>query len=185
MSTKVEVWTHMVQEQNFEPRQLGMARISKSGLYRREYLEGYCGRPLPSLSAEEPFSSVAQSCLTLCDPMDCSTPGFPVHHQLLEPAQTHLHWVDDATQRSSSLSLLLLLPSIFPRISVFSKESVLHIRWPKYWSFSFSISSSNEYSGLITFRIDWLDFFVVQRTLKSLFQYHSPKASVLQNSISL
>ena len=74
---------------------------------------------------------------------------------------------------------LLLLPSIFPRISAFSKESVLHIRWPKYWSFSFSISSSNEYSGLITFRIDWLDFFVVQRTLKSLFQYHSPKASVL------
>ena len=103
------------------------------------------------LSRSFQFSSAAQSHLALCDPMDCSTSGFPVHHQLLGPAQTHVHQVDDAY-----LFLchpLLLLPSIFLSIRVFSNESVLCIRWPKYWSFSFNISLSNEYSVLISFRI--------------------------------
>ena len=103
------------------------------------------------------FSSVAQSCPTLCGPMDCSMPGFPVLHCLPELAQTHVHWVIDAIQPSH----LLLAPSppasIFPSIRVFSKESVLCIKWPKYWSFSFSICASNEDSGLIPFRIDWFD----------------------------
>ena len=125
------------------------------------------------------FSSVTQSCPTLCDPIDCSTPGFPVHHPLLELAQTHVHWVSDAIQPSHSL----LSPSPpFPSIRVFSNESVLCIRWPKYWSFSFNISPSNEYSGLISFRIDWLDLLAVQETLKSLLQHHSSKASIFQSS---
>ena len=109
-------------------------------------------------------------------PMDCSTPGFPVHHQLLELAQTHVHWVSDAIQQSYSF---LFLPSIFPSIRVFSEESVRYIRWPKSWSFSFSISLSNKYSGLISFRIDWLDLLAVQGTLKSLLQHHRSKASIL------
>ena len=128
------------------------------------------------------FSSVAQSCLTLCDPMDCSTPGVHVHHQLLKLVQTHVHRVSDAIQPSQPCCPLLLLPSIFPSIRVFSNESVLHIRWPKYWSFSFSISPSNEYSGLISFRIDWLDLLAVQGTLRSLFQHHSSEASILRRS---
>ena len=99
------------------------------------------------------FSSVIQSCPTLCNPMDCSTPGLPVHHQLLEFTKTHVQWVSDAIQPSHPLLSLLLLPSIFPSIRVFSNESVLRIRWPKYWSFSFSISPSNEYLGLIFFSI--------------------------------
>ena len=89
---------------------------------------------------ERQFSSFAQLCPTLCDPMDCSMPGLPVHHQLLEFTQTHVHRVGDAIQPSHPLSPLLLLPSIFPSIRVFSNESALHIRWPKYWSFSFNIS---------------------------------------------
>ena len=93
------------------------------------------------------FNPVAQSCPTLCNPMDCSTPGFPVHHQLPELAETHVHRVSDAIQPFYPLSSLPLLPSFFPSIKVFSSESVLHIRWPKYWSFSFSISAFNEYSG--------------------------------------
>ena len=121
------------------------------------------------------FSSVIQSCPTLCDPMDCSTPGFPVHHQLLELAQTHVYQVSDAIQPSHHL-----LPSIFPSIRIFSNESVLHIRWPKYWSIS--ISSSNEYSGLISFRIHWLDLLGVQGTFNSLLQHHSSKALILQHS---
>ena len=128
------------------------------------------------------FSSVAQLCLTLCDPMDCSKPGFPVHHQLPEPTQIHVHRVNDAIQPSHPLSTLLLLPSIFPSIRVFSNELVLHIRWPKYWSFNFSINPSNEYSGMISFRMDWLDLLAVQGTLKSLLQHHSSKASILQCS---
>ena len=123
------------------------------------------------------FSSVAQLCPTLCDPMDCSLPGFPVHHQLPGLVQTRVHQVGDAIQPSHPL---LLLPSIFPSIRVFSNESVLCIRWPKYWSFSFSISPSNEYSGLISFRIDWLDLLAVQGTLKRLLQYHRSKVSILQ-----
>ena len=128
------------------------------------------------------FDSVTQSYLTLCDPMDCSTPALPVHHQLPEFIQTHVHWVSDAIQPSHPLSSLLLLPSIFPSIRVFSNESALRIRGPKYWSFSFNISPSNEYSGLISFRIDWLDLLAVQGTLKSLLQHHSSKASVPQCS---
>ena len=109
--------------------------------------------------------------------------GIPVHHQLLEHAQTYFHQVGDAIQPSHSLSSLVLMPSIFPSIRVFSKESVLHIRWPKYWSFfSFSISLANEFSGLISFRIDWFAFLAVQGTLKCLLQYHSSKASILQCS---
>ena len=111
--------------------------------------------------------------------MDCSTPGFPVLHHLLELAQTHVHWVSDALQPSYPLSSLLLLPSIFPSIRVFFNESVLHIRWPKYCSFSFSIRPSSEYSGLISFRIDWLNLLAVRQTLKSLLQYHSSKAPIL------
>ena len=114
-----------------------------------------------------------KSCLTLCNPVDCSRPGLPVHHQLLEPTQTHVSRVSDAIQPSHHLLL-----SIFPSIMVFSSESVLCIRWPKYWSFSFHISPSNEYSGLISFRMDWLDLLAIQGTLKSLLQHHSAKASI-------
>ena len=114
----------------------------------------------------------------LCDPVDCSTPGLPVLHWLLEFAQTHVI-EDDAIQPSHPL--LLLLSSIFPSIRVFSNESVLHVRWPKYWNFSFSISPSNEYSGLISFRIDCFDLLRlrVQRTLKSLLQHHNSKPPIL------
>ena len=125
------------------------------------------------------FSSAAQSSLTLCNPMDCSTPDFPVHHQLPELVQTHVHRVSDAIQPSHPLSSPLLLPSIFPSIRVFSNESALCIRGPKYWSFSFSISPSNEYSRLISFRTDWFDLPTVRGTLKSLLQYDSSKASIL------
>ena len=123
------------------------------------------------------FSSVTQSCLTLCDLMNCSTPGLPVHHQLLES-------IELVTPSSHLIlcRLLLLLPSIFPSIRVFSNESALLIRWPKYWSFSFNISPSNEHPGLISFRMDWLDLLAVQGTLKSLLQHHSSKASILQCS---
>ena len=117
---------------------------------------------------------------TLCDPTDCSTPGFPVHHQLLELAQTHVHWVSNAIQPSHPLLSPLLQPSIFPSIRIFSNESAFRIRWLKYWSFSFSGSPSNEYSGLISFRIDWLDLLAVQGTLKSLPQHHSLEASILR-----
>ena len=123
------------------------------------------------------------SCPTLCDPMDCSTPGFSVLHQLPELTQTHVHLVSDAIQLSHPLSSPSPpLPSIFPSIRVFSSEPTLCIRWPKDWSFSFSISPSNEYSGLISFRIDWLDLLAVQGTLKSLLQHHSSKASILRSS---
>ena len=124
------------------------------------------------------FSSVAQLCLTLCDPMNHSTPGLPVHHQLPEFTQTHVH---ESVMPSSHLIFclpLLLLPPIPPSIRVFASESTLHMRWPKYWSFSFSISPSNEHPGLISFRMDWLDLLSVQRTLKSLLQHDSSKASV-------
>ena len=119
------------------------------------------------------LSSVAQSCPTLCDPMNRSMPRLPVHHQLPEFTQTHVHPVSDAIQPSHPLRPLLPLPSILPSIRVFSNESILHMRWPEYWSFSFSISPSNEHPGLISFRMDWLDLLAVQGTLKSLLQHHS------------
>ena len=118
---------------------------------------------------------VIQLCRALWDPMDCSVPGFYVLHQLPELAQTHVH-------RWCHLILchpLLLLPSILPSIRVFSNESALCIRWPKYWSFSFSVGPSHEYSGLISFRIDWFDLLAFQGTVNNLLQQHSSKASIL------
>ena len=136
------------------------------------------GTVLENLELYALFSSVTQSCPTLCDPMNCSTPCFPMHHQLLELTQTHVHRVSDVILCCP----LLCLPSIFPSVRVFSDESVLCIRWAKYWSFSFSLSPSNEYSGLISFRIDWFDLLAVQGTFKSLLQHHSSKESILQCS---
>ena len=128
------------------------------------------------------FSSVAQSCPTLCSSMDHSTPAslsITTSQSLLKLMSIEL------VMLSNCLILcrpLLLPPSIFPSIRVFSNEAVLHIKWPKYWSFSFSISPSNEYSGPISFRMDWMDLLAVQGTLKSLFQHHSSKASILRHS---
>ena len=115
-------------------------------------------------------------------PMNRSMPGLPVHHQLPESTQTHIHCVGDAIQPSHPLSSPLLLPSLFPSIKVLSNESALCTRWPKYWSFSFNISPSNEHPGLISFRIDWLDLLEVQGTLKSLLQHHSSKTSIIRHS---
>ena len=129
------------------------------------------------------FSSVAQLCPTLCDPMNHSMAGLPVHHQLPEFTQTHVHWVGDAIQLSYPLSS----PSPafnFPSIRVFSNESGLGMMWSKYWSFSLMssrISPSNEHPGLISFRMDWLDLLAVQGTLKSLLQHHSSKPSILRH----
>ena len=125
--------------------------------------------PIRSQSASS-VSSVAQSCPTLCNPMNHSTPGLPIHHQLPEFTQTHVHRVGDAIQPSHPLSFPLLLPPIPPSIRVFSNESTLRMRWPKYWSFSSSISPSKEHPGLISFRMDWLDLLAVQGTLKSHLQ---------------
>ena len=126
------------------------------------------------------LTSVVQSCPTLCNPKDCNTPGLHVHHQLLELAQTHEHRVGMPSNHLILCCPLLLLPSIFLSIRVFSTESVHPIRWPKYWRLSFSISPENEHSGLISFRVDWFDFLAVQGTLKSLLQHHSSKAPILQ-----
>ena len=114
--------------------------------------------------------------------MDCGTPGLPVHHQLPEFTQTHIHRVGDAIQPSHPLSSPSPLAFSHSQMEVFSNESVLHMRWPEYWSFSFCISSSREQPGLISFRMDWLDLLAVQGTLKSLPQNHSSKASVLRHS---
>ena len=111
--------------------------------------------------------------------MNCSSPGLPVHHELPEFTQIHVFESMLLSNYLTFCYLLLLLPSIFPSTRVFSKESALRIRWQKYWSFSFSISSPNEYSGLISFKMDWLDLLAVQGTLKSLLQHHSSKASIL------
>ena len=128
------------------------------------------------------FSSVAQLCLTLCNPMNRSTPGLPVHHHSQSlPELMSIELV----MPSNHLILchpLLLLPSIFPRIRVFSNESALCIRWPKYCSFSFNIGPSNEYPGLISFRMDWFNLLAVQGTLKSLLQHHRSKVSILWHS---
>ena len=145
-------------------------------------------QPHESLSENHPtesshpavqFTSGAQLCPTLCDPMNCSAPGLPVHHQLLSLSKL---MSIESVMPSNHLSLchpLLLPSSILPSIRVFSPESILHIRWPKYWSFSFSIIPSKEHPGLIPFRMDWLDLLAVQGTLKSLLQHHSSKASIL------
>ena len=128
------------------------------------------------------FSSVTQLCPTLGVSVNCSTLGLPVQHQLLEFTQK---MSIELVMSSNHLILchpLLLPSSIFPSIRVFSSESALHIKWPKYWSFSFSISPSNEYSRLISFRMDWLDLLAVQGTLKSLLHHHSSKASILRHS---
>ena len=120
------------------------------------------------------FSEVTQSCPTLCNPMNHSTAALPIHSP---PKPMSI----ESVMPSNHLILChpLLLPSIFPSIKVFSNESALCIRWPKYWSFSFCISPSNEHPGLISFRMDWLDLLAVQGTLKSLLQHHSSKASIL------
>ena len=141
----------------------------------------FCFSSSPSVQ----FSSVTQSCPTLCDPMDCSTPGLPVHRQLPELAQTHVHRISDTIQPSHPLSS----PSP-PAFNLSQHQglsqwvSSLH-QVAKYWSFSFSISPSNEYSGLISFRMDWLDLLGVQGTLKSLLQHHNSEASILQRSAFL
>ena len=128
------------------------------------------------------FSSVAQSYRMLCDPMDCSTPGFPVRYNF----QSLLKLMSIESVMPSKLLILchplLVLSSIFPSIMVVSNKSVLCMRWPKYWTFSFNISPSNEYSGLTSFRTDWLDLLAVQGSLESLLQHHSSKASILQHS---
>ena len=128
------------------------------------------------------ISSVAQSCLTLCDPMDCSTPGLHVHHQL--PSLTHIMSFELVIPSNNLIFCrpLLLLPSIHTSLRIFSNESILCIRFPKCWSFSFNINPSNEYSGLISFRVDWFDLLAVQGTHKGLLQNHSSKASVLRHS---
>ena len=136
---------------------------------------------LPRSSVQ--FSSLIQSCLTLCNPMNRSTPGLPVHHQLPEYTQTHVH---QSVMPSSHLILgcsLLLLPPIPPHIRVFSNQSTLRRRCPKYWSFSFDIIPSKEIPGLISFRMYWLDLLAVQGSLKSLLQHHSSKASILRHSV--
>ena len=142
------------------------------------YCLSYQGSPKISLSSVQ----FTQSRLTLCDPMNCSMPGFPVHHQL--PESIKLMSIKSVMPSSHLIFCrpLLPLPAIPPSIRVFSNESALHMRWLKYWSFSFSISPFNEHPGLISFRMDWLDLLVVQGTLKSLLQHHSSKASILQCS---
>ena len=125
---------------------------------------------------------VTKSCLILCDPTDCSVPGFPVLHYLQEFAQTHVHWLGDAIQSPYPLSSPSPPGFKLPSIRVFSNESVLCIRWPKYWSFIFSISPSYEYSGLVSFKIAWFNLLTVQGTLKSLLQHHNSKPSILQHS---
>ena len=128
------------------------------------------------------FSSFAQFCIPLCDLINCSMPVFAVHHQL--PSLLNLMSIESVMPSNHLIlcSPLFLQPSIFPSIRVFSNESVLHSKWPKYWSFSFSFSPSKEHPGLIFFRMDWLDLLAVQGTLKSLLQHHSSKASILRRS---
>ena len=137
------------------------------------------GFPLEEIFSLLYCCSVSQSCLTICDLMDCSTPGCRLLSFTITQSMLKLMAMESVMPSNHLIlcPLLLLLPSIFPSIRVFSNESAVLIRWPKYWSFSFSISPSNEYSGLISFRIDWFELFAVQGTLKSLLQHHSSKAS--------
>ena len=133
-----------------------------------------------SLLSEPPVVVQSLLCLTLCNSVDGSIPGFSVLHYLPEFVQTHVHWVVMPSNHLILHRPLLLLPSIFPSIRVVSNESALPTKWPKYWSFSFSIIPSNENSGLISFRIERFDYLAVQGTLNSLLQHHSSKASILQ-----
>ena len=140
------------------------------------------------LSFSITFSSVQFSCSVVSDslwPHGLQHLRVPVNHELLEFTQTHVHWVGDVIQPSHPLSPLLFLTSIFPSIRVFSNESVLRVTWPKYWSFSFNISPSSEYSGLVSFRMDWLDLLAVQGTLKNLLQHHSQKHQFFGTQLSL
>ena len=137
---------------------------------------------LKALFSSAQFSDRAQSCLTLCNPTNSSTPGLPVHHQLPEFTQTHVHQVGDAIQPTHPL-LSPSPPAPNPsQHQSLSNESTLLMRWPKYWSFSFSIIPCKEIPGLISFRMDWLDLLAVQGTLKSLLQHRSSKASILRHS---
>ena len=136
------------------------------------------------LTVSVQFSSVAQSCLTPYDPINSSMPGLPVHHQLPEFTQAHVHRSVIPSSHIILCPPLLLLPSILPSIKVFSNESTLCMRWPKCWSFSFSISPANEHPELISFRMDWLDLLAVQGTLKSLLQHHSSKTLILRAQLS-
>ena len=149
--------------------------------YLKEVGEVSKSRINPKIFLVPQFSSVTQSCLTPCDPIDCITTGRPVHHQLPELAQTHAHWVDDAIQPSHPLSSLSPSFNLSQHQSLFQWVSSSH-QVAKYWTFSFNISLSNEYSGLISFNKDWLDLLAVQVTLQSLLQHHSSRASILQHS---
>ena len=161
--------------QKISPRFIAMQRGKSEAFLSRQMI-------LKKTLSSVQFSSVAQSRPTLCNPMDCSTPGLPVHRQLPEFTQTHVHWVSDATQPSHLLPSPVLSAFNLSQHQSLSNEPVLPIRWPKYWSFSFNISPSNEYLGLISLRVDWLDLLVAQGTLKSLLQHHSSKASILRCS---
>ena len=164
-----------------------LINCSSSGQFNKCVLNSYMclglepGTEKMSIEYQDQIRSVTQLCPT-CDPMNRSTPGLPVHHQLPEFTQTQSI---ESVMPSSHLILcgpLLLLPPIPPSIRVFSNESTLRMRWPKYCSFSFSIIPSKEIPGLISFRMDWLDLLAAQGTLKSLFQHHSSKASILWHS---
>ena len=157
--------------------------MKRKAAYGKSILNHLATLAINSEISKIQFSSVTQLYLTLRKPMNRSTPGLPVHHELPEFIQTHVHRVDDAIQPSHLLSSLLLLLPIPPSIRVFSNESTLRTRWPKYWSFSLSISPSNEYPGLIFFRMDLLDLLAVQMTLKSLLQHLSSKATIFWCSV--
>ena len=154
---------------------------SSTSFIPAEVIRGRRGRCLPLRFPRSVQFSSAQLCPTLCDPMNCSTPGLPVTN-----SRSSLKLMStESVIPSSHLILcrpLLLLPPIPHSIRVFSNESTLHMRWPKYWSFSFSISPSDEHPGLISFRMDWLDLLAVQGTVKSLLQHHSSKASNIWHS---
>ena len=174
------IWRILWTEEAGGLQPTGLQRVG----WQTDWEAGAAGRWKPTESLHCCYS-VAQSCPILCNPMDYSTPGFPVHHHLPEFAQTLVHWVGDAIQ----LSRPLLSPS-HPAFNLsqhqgLSSELALCNRWPKYWNFSFSISLSSEYSGLITFRIDQFDLLAVQGTRKSLLQHHSSKASIIQHSAFL
>ena len=170
--------SHSVVAHSATPKDYSPPDCSVPGILQARILE-WASISFSTSMASVQFSSVAQSCPTLFDPMNHSTPGLPVHHQLLE--FTTLTSIESVMPSSHLLLCrpLLLLPPIPPSIRVFSSESTLRMRWPKYWSFSFSIIPSKQIPGLISFRMDWLDLLAVQGTLKSLLQHHSSKASIL------